>query len=465
MYKKIFPMLFMMVVLSACNTKDIPVNPNALPAADSYPIPALINSGSLSQEQYASLREELLSSPVLGWEDGGIRKFPYPYKAMLSITSDCDSTTVESFERMHKFLNTFEDTAYGPGLGLDIADSFFVYDGSDKGVRLMSFSLGLDASTHLDANDIKKYYDAGWIDSIHAFGDFSNEEELTFKRALAEDAWRQLNGSYMEPAVWIDHGTVTNVQNFGAYSLFNSSRYQQGDNPKSPYYHTDITLGNSIKYAWYSRHSDKFGQEFPLEVKKLRDGQKVWNFTRYTSDNKDGEVDWTWRPNRLRDQLTKERLDGIADRGEYSIVAQHLTMYQKEEQMGREDVAALRMLADRQHKDKTILVSRTGQMLDYAVMTRYLKYQLIEYDGVMVININGVDDPVKGLREPMPGELAGLTFYSGDNIRDSIVYIHGSIIDPALMRINPPDSDGRYSVSISWHAPDTTDYTAVPTGD
>lgn len=52
-----------------------------------------------------------------------LRKFPYPYKAMLAISSDCDHETLRKFNLIHAFINT--------KLGLDVSDSFFMYNGCD----------------------------------------------------------------------------------------------------------------------------------------------------------------------------------------------------------------------------------------------------------------------------------------------------------------------------------------------
>jgi hypothetical protein len=56
------------------------------------------------------------------------RRFPYPYKAILAISSDADATSPWEFTRIHRFLNTWTPRIpyYGDGVGLDIGDSFFL---------------------------------------------------------------------------------------------------------------------------------------------------------------------------------------------------------------------------------------------------------------------------------------------------------------------------------------------------
>ena len=447
--KKLLLFLLCLVIFTGCS-KIPEVDPTIEPTIEVTPLP----------EPPEALTAALDAAPVLTGGGPALRKFPYPYRAMLAITSDCDSTTTDTFTRVHRFLNTFEETEYGPGLGLDISDSFFMYNGSDYDTAdgLMSFCEGTDPDCPKDAELIKKYYDCGWIDSIHAFGDFSNSGGSRFTRALALRAWEKLDKAGIAPSVWIDHGTYTNVQNFGAYNPHNASSYQAGDDPDSIFYHTDITLAHSIRYVWYSRHSDIFGRDYPLEIRELRDGRTVWSFARYTSEMIGQEIDWTWRPNRLHDQITKERLDALEMNGQYCIIAQHITVFQPEEQFGEADLAALRMLAARFHDDKSILVARTSRLLDYALAWKHLTFQTAEAEGFTGIRILSVTDPVGGERKPTLEDLAGITFYCTDPERTA-VFLGDRLLTAEEVSINPPDETGRPSISIPWFSADTTDYT------
>lgn len=56
-----------------------------------------------------------------------LRKFPYPYRCAIAICSDLDRTTREQFLALHEFLNTRRMTKLGPGLGLEIGDTFWMY--------------------------------------------------------------------------------------------------------------------------------------------------------------------------------------------------------------------------------------------------------------------------------------------------------------------------------------------------
>ena len=56
-----------------------------------------------------------------------IRKYPYPYKCLLSINNDTDGFHYSSFKSFHEFVNGKKSTIFGQGLNLEISDSFFGY--------------------------------------------------------------------------------------------------------------------------------------------------------------------------------------------------------------------------------------------------------------------------------------------------------------------------------------------------
>lgn len=142
----------------------------------------------------------------------------------------------------------------------------------------MSYFQGLNFNRLKDAEKIVHYYNVGWIDSLHTFGDFSrNDRTIKFTRTrdMAVASWKVMNESGFKPKVWINHGSETNAQNFGAYNPKNLFKYQAGDDPKSPYYHTDLTIGNGIRYVWNSMGMSQFAYVNPLYPIKLRDGRQV----------------------------------------------------------------------------------------------------------------------------------------------------------------------------------------------
>lgn len=397
-----------------------------------------------------------------------VRKFPFPYEGMLAISSDIDSTSLTEFEDYHRFLNTKEKTPYGQGLGLDIADSAWMYmadnysDPLDKeGHSLassMSYFQGLDSKTPKDADKITHYFKAGWIDSLHTYGDFSrNDKKTLFTRELADAAWKEMKTSGFMPKVWINHGTETNVQNFGAYTPKGFFQYQAGDDPKSPYYHTDLTVGNGIRFVWNSEAVSQFSYKDPLFTLKLRDGKQVWGFYRYAYEVVKGKRLWTWEVHELPRQLTQQHLDEVYKNEKYSIITQHLGKGADALAFNPKDVQALRLLKTYQDDGK-ILISRTEHLLNYARVNHYIRYSVLQSEGKFYINLTKIEDPVLGESTPTLEDIRGLNFYVNDPERYTLLLDSKPISDQDL-QYNGADKTGSKSIGIKWFEPDYTDYT------
>lgn len=251
-----------------------------------------------------------------------LRKFPYPFKSALSIASDIDCCSPEEFDEIHRFLNTTEITNMGPGLGLDIADSMWMYDISDVYPHgdippSMSYWKGIKPGAIKNAARIREYVQNGWIDSLHTYGDFSRIENV-FRRKLAEAALKELASKEILLDVWIDHGDQYNRQNFAQYYR---CPYQQGDDPNSPAYHTDLLIAYGVRYAWGPERRE-FGTEKLAVPLTLRDGQQIWQFGRYTRDDA-GRAGYNWFPNNIHRQLTEENLKKLIENNLWEILANH----------------------------------------------------------------------------------------------------------------------------------------------
>ena len=58
-----------------------------------------------------------------------LRKFPFPYRCALAISSDIDNaSSLKNFVQFMEFLNTKRQTKYGPGLDLEIGNSFWFFN-------------------------------------------------------------------------------------------------------------------------------------------------------------------------------------------------------------------------------------------------------------------------------------------------------------------------------------------------
>ncbi|MCY6371491.1 hypothetical protein [Clostridium ganghwense] len=446
-------------VLNKKVTKELLVNTNEVAAN---------KTTKTSNEPKVYIPKEILKhdNPSSALESSDLRKFPYPYKSMLSICSDIDDSTLEEFKTYHKFLNTEENTPYGKGLGLDIGDSFWMYmadnmnfkvDKENHGVdHIMTFFKGTDVNEKHTSKEITHFIKCGWIDSIHSFGDFStNDEKNTkFNRNLAVEALKALENSNINISVWINHGNRANKQNFGAGDTSKFMSYQEGDKPDSKYYHTDLTLKSNIKYVWDSINSTAFGVDYPLFEIKLRDEKKVWGFSRHTNYMKNDKIDWTWTPKHLHRQLTKKNLDSIVNKNQYSIIAQHFGV-SIEDLFENVNVDALKLLKSYQDKGE-ILVAKTSRLLNYANIQKHLVYKKATENNTTYINILSVNDPIFGTYTPSINDIRGITFYC-ESPDKTVLLLNDKIISEKDIQKNPKDKNP--SISIKWFEPDYNDYT------
>ncbi|WCK56197.1 hypothetical protein PP175_09915 [Aneurinibacillus sp. Ricciae_BoGa-3] len=403
-------------------------------------------------------------------ENVEMRKFPYPYRSMVAFASDIDGTTPQEFVQYHRFLNTEEMTPMGQGLGLDVGDSFFIYDATDDthphyvdyqkdtAPKVMTFFNGLDIHSKKDADMIAYYWKAGWIDSMHGYGDFnhSNKRQALCTRPYAKAAWDALKEEGISPDIWINHGNEANKQNFGAYSKFGFASYQQGDNPGSPFYHTDLLLHNGVRYVWNSKGDSTFGMNSVLFPIALRDGHKIWGFHRYSADKKIG---WTWGPNAIYLQLTDNRLQDLVNKQHLVVIAQHFGGGNGAVPFNKKNADAFRLLASYQRKGD-ILVARTSRLLHYNRARDFLKYHIVRNGDLVKINIDGIQDPIFGFQHVTVDDVRGITFYVPDPGKASIFIGTKELKASDIVR-SPADFTGRKSVGIAWFAPVTYDYTKM----
>ncbi|KEO83144.1 hypothetical protein [Tumebacillus flagellatus] len=403
-----------------------------------------------------------------------IRKFPYPYRSMVAISSDIDDTTPEEFAEYHRFLNTKEETPHGRGLGLDVGDSFWMYMANDQGGKtdqsghgldgVLTYFQGTDPTKKNFAQAIKHYWKAGWLDSMHTFGDFSrkNHGDAVFKRDYAVKAWEALQADDIRLDVWINHGNEANVDAFGAYDPHRFSAYQSGDDPKSPNYHTDLTVKNGVHFVWDSVGESTVGWDSPLFEIKLRDGQKVWGFHRDTQDRAaNGSIDWNWVPREIHRQINQGNLDSLVDHQQYAIFAQHLGGYNIGFPFDERGLASLRLLAQYQDDGK-VLVARTSRLLHYEVARKYVQVAQTDFDGETWLNVTGIADPLFGPQPLTIDAVRGLTFYVKNPSKTHLL-LNLKPIKPEDYQFNAADATGQESIEFKWFKPDYTDYTLTST--
>lgn len=389
-----------------------------------------------------------------------LRKFPYPYKAALTICSDLDYTfTMERFLEMHRHFES---------LGLEMGDTFWMYTNTPGPI---SYFDGVVLAKSGDAEQIRELVRAGYLDCLHTYGNFQRTGGFT--RELAAAAVEEMERAYMKVDVWVNHGDAYNTQN-----LNNGVASMRGASPGAPEYHIDLTVKYGIKFVWNTEVTDIIGQDRPIRLDEegpvgwrdpfatvmtvakahlgkktlstltrenrllrpmaLDDGTRVYVFRRYGTWAHGGIA----ATRDLIGQLSSETLDTLVANEAYMIIYSHLGNGYP---WGREIEAAFQRLARRQ-SDGDVYVTTTSKLLNYNLAYNGLVWESeTSPDGSVNIRIVKIRDEVFGDFIPSEADLQGITFYTPNPDRTRI-YIQEEQVK--TLDKNLEDSLGRSSVSI-----------------
>jgi len=404
-----------------------------------------------------------------------IRKFPYPYRAAITICSDIDRTeTLEEFLEINKFINTKEITSMGKGVGLKLGNTFLMYETPNRTISYFN-------SEPAVAGNIIRLINNGHIDVIHSFGkkgDFTRQDAI---RAIDE-----LNYRNSKIDVWVDH--TKSKDNMGDDVTFGL-----GDHPDSNAYHADLTLSYGIKFLWLGRVTMAVGQAVPISwrnflsvydsnypfhsflnltkeltkhvlavfgnqkfamhkdndivrIARLDDGQKAFEFIRF--DNYWRGVGTGANCKNLAYVISKRTLNRLMEAEGYMVVYTHFGMNDNCSQfICRDTQLALQNLAH-ENKAGNIFVTTTSKLLNYYVRHKYLNWSYKAVGDEITIQIHNVKDPIFGTYVPSVQQLEGFTFYVPDNYNAKIFLENQKITD---VRQNPADHTERKSYTILPH--------------
>jgi hypothetical protein len=391
-----------------------------------------------------------------------IRRIPYPYRAMLAICSDLDETpNREVYFEIMKFLNTTENTAMGPGIGLEVGNTIY-------------FDMPPDQFSYWNTDEkgremIRTLIRSGHIDCLHSYGD------LATTRAHAERALEELSKYGCKLDVWADHAFAPS--NFGADIMKGL-----GDVPDSDVYHADLTCGFGIKHIWRGRITSVIGQDAPRSLRgiynrnhpmdsartitkefvkgviaragsvkyamhgpnevlrkvKLRDGHEVWEFIR--SNPYWGGVENNATAEGLSDVINEQMLNELVERRGVCILYTHLgKIRDPKKPFGPGTRNALSLLAKYASEYK-ILVTTTSRLLDYCRLVREVTFSVAkegECDKISV-NVNGLETDV-----------SGLSFYVLEPHKTKVFL---NVREVSTLKGNDPDDTGQRSVFLPWTA-------------
>lgn len=166
-------------------------------------------------------------------------KFPFPYRAAVSVNSDIDGATVEKFNAVHELVNRtnliapgcklwnilFDDsiskTLLGKtgvaGFGLPLADSMWFYDADIGLYESYDYATGRPVPHEYQGRDMREVLDEwlrkGWIDTVHAPpGDIRREAIHAGLTWLHAAPHRRIK-------VWVNHSMTGTPANIGPCTL------------------------------------------------------------------------------------------------------------------------------------------------------------------------------------------------------------------------------------------------------
>jgi hypothetical protein len=398
-----------------------------------------------------------------------LRLYPYPYRAILALSSDLDDTPNAShYFELIRFFNTQEQTIFGKGVGLEFAQSIFLSDAPDK------FSYW-NADEKARAS-ILTLIESGHIDTLHSYG-----SAITL-RADVQRSIAELRRAPRSLPVWVDHAIAPT--NFGRYQMRGF-----GDISDSPSYHADLSIAYGIDYCWMGQITSVIGQNvsitpgalfhdgpssirslirsakeickvaIPIALSgryalhranhillpvKLRDGSPVFEFLRCNPSPRGiahgDSADF------LAENISIDNLNALIKRQGVMILYTHLgrrfPVVDSPEYCALRD--ALEFARDF-HLRGSLLVMSTSRTLDYLAVLDGLSIEVVRNgsEDRFVMRFDRSNRSLARAWLRRAGE--GITIYC-DSVRPCVVILpNGSSIRP---KRNPPDETGKSSVSI-----------------
>lgn len=382
-----------------------------------------------------------------------VRALPYPYRAGIAISNDAEFMSPELFEGLMSFLNSSGPTPLGIGLGLEVTSSTFFYSAHPYSFSYFD-GAAVDAQPTSFATRMEDYLRTGWIDTLHAYGDFDGVGG--FLRAHAERTFDTLSRLGVIMPIFTNHGDSANRQNIGG-----DAAYHQGDIAGEVCYHTDLLAAHGTRYIWTDtavigeevqpqrngwRRFLPQGTQPPtrpfIAAWQLRDGHTMQRFMRFRGTG-------TNAPNlsSLAYQIDRLDLQGLYHRNGTAVVYQHLGVQHRSG--GRCMPATLDAMTERPEVylapwyrlarevgEGRLWLSGLARLLQYNDMLAGLGVEIDDSGTFKLTSDRIVVDPADHFQ--------GLTLYVQPGITPIVTYGEQML---SLVH-NGPDESGRYSISI-----------------
>ncbi len=425
-----------------------------------------------------------------------VRKFPYPFQAAFTVTSDIDSASVARFRAIHVLFcgegvirpNTPDWQTLGlsadcelfdpelggvRALGLDLADSFFLV--GDKTTFGMYRHVLEQDRFQVDQQDgqncgelIRQWIKRGQIDSLHALLHYTRDQLVPLLEEFY--GWCERAG-VSKPKVWINHSlsvtptglcphrlqpsaarrlirltgrkVIGPMIGFRPLPLRNAFARYQGDTPGSPHYVNDVLAANGVRYVWLNMddlHRNRIAlpehslndRESILQPVTMDDGVRYYRFERCygkESGRRGGEA-------YLRDSadgfdasclINDSNLETLCRSGGTCILYVHWT-HPRSFPVSNATIARFELL--RRYRDAgKIWVTTTAKLLEWTRRRTFLRVIPHREGKRLIIELDGVDDPVFGREAVSLADLNGLCLQLPEQESQITVVINGCALN------------------------------------
>jgi hypothetical protein len=430
-----------------------------------------------------------------------LRRYPFPYRCAMAISNDTDMMSAVVQREWHAFVNGQGASRYGDGLGLEVGDSFWVWSWDGCFALLHGTPAADNLSPSPEFPYIRELARAGWLDTLHGYGNWANRELLDRDRARFALDLMEANG--IKPSVWINHGHGFDlVHNIGGPWGY----YQHGDVPGHPSYTLDLLRDFGFRYFWmdafydlekYGDHhvygsqaeldaavaaydfghflytSDRadFNRARPVFVEPERaawrrkmfnrtlvdgpaeDGSRLWYFKRFCGDESPTARNFAFQVNFRRLDELEARQGTVIPYQHFGVhraictPSNHVSFRPAEMPVFDENtVWAFRELAERVHSGR-ILLATTARLLTFLWMRDHL---IVEVGPGGRLLLKSIECPVRGHVAPSLEMLNGLAFLIPEGFPDATVGIEEQAAPLPFRRVPAPEEPGMHVLHLPW---------------